>query len=262
MLSNTKLDLSQKLIILDILSYQNSELKYYKTIEDIALTLGISASTVKRSISKLNKYEWFKSFANSQFTIKGGHFNSSVRYIYEDIFIDFLNSHLDNNKQPVIEQLHVKEVLQPSNETKQPAIIKENNPIEEMEPANKKEETELILTEKQMTNDEAIISKFVDITPQPQWLNHLYNYGGQIIEITVCRIDDNKYLTKASYTKYLKDEEDRLFKLKYQSDEKEEEQITDEPNEEENINDEKEIDDLEAILNANKNTNNDDELIF
>jgi hypothetical protein len=103
-LANKMLDHQQKLIIIDILSFQLNNQKYFRTIVDIAESIGVSDQSIKRSISKLIKYDWFSNTKNSLISSTGGHFNTSIRSINIDLFEDFLK----NNIQPLLNPNDVK----------------------------------------------------------------------------------------------------------------------------------------------------------
>lgn len=114
--ASTKLTALEKLLIARVLNWQQSNLKCTLSNNAIATELGESLSTLKRTITKLNKTPFFRSFETSKFNEFGKWTNSKEITIDEQKLFEYVSG--------------PKEIIKVSIESK-PVLKIETNTINE-----------------------------------------------------------------------------------------------------------------------------------
>lgn len=105
--ASTKLTALEKLLIARILNWQDSNLKCNLSNNALAAELGESLSTIKRTITKLNKTTFFRSYETSKFNEFGKWTNSKEMVIDEPKLLEFISGpkeiiKIDKESKPVL----------------------------------------------------------------------------------------------------------------------------------------------------------------
>ena len=111
--ASTKLTALEKLLIARVLNWQQSDLICKLSNNALAAELGESLSTIKRTITKLNKTPFFESYETSDFNEFGKWSNSKEMVIDEIKLYEFINE--PNVKTKVAEvKMPIKSIEKPA----------------------------------------------------------------------------------------------------------------------------------------------------
>lgn len=112
LLRNKELELSEKLVISIVLSWQESSGQCFQSNQSIGDRIGLCKRQIRRITTNLNRYPWFKSQRETHINKYGKHSNSKSIVIDEKMLNDWLSSNIEiedksikmvPNEQPIIE---------------------------------------------------------------------------------------------------------------------------------------------------------------